>query len=153
MTNAGAVRRDLHPRLRFPRAGGNEDPRALELDHAHPAGVHRSQGLEVAEGRGVEALVAARVEERRPFGHADARSVEGDVDPAFAHGASRLRSPFSRAETMAFAAVCPSPQMEASRITWASSSRRTFSRAPSPFRARRESASSCRTVPTRQGTH
>ena len=69
-----------------------------------------------------------------------------------------LRSPsFVTAEAMALAAVWPRPQIEASRIDLADLRQEALlvvRRNPAAAgAARRWSASSCRTVPTRQGTH
>src|SRR5439155_12660946 len=165
-----------------------------DLDDAHPAHVHRSQGLQIAERRGVDALGTAGVQDGGPFGDPDWLAVDGHVDepprrghrdgpghsgrqrrdldhrwvPGKGSGAAsrpidahRVVPPVNRskremADWIALAAVCPSPQIEASRITWAISSISAISSAMEPLGrppARRRSASSCLTVPTRHGTH
>ena len=69
---------------------------------------------------------------------------------------SGIGSSVANADSMAFDAVWPSPQIEASRITWPISLSKASSSARPPIgrpdRSRCNS-SSCRTVPTRQGTH
>ena len=76
------VRVHLHARLRLARAGRHQGARPLHLDHADPADVHRGEVLQVAERRGVDALAAARVEQRRALGHPHRRAVDLHVDQA-----------------------------------------------------------------------
>src|SRR5205823_3626419 len=154
-----------HPRLRRPRAGGDQRPRALHLDHAHPADVHRRERLEVTERGRVDAGLPAGIQNGRSLGNTHGVAVDGELDQASGrrerdggHRTPPSANTSSRpsAESVAAAAVCPSPQIEASRMAAAiSPSSRTSSwRVPSVFPERsRCSASSCRTVPTRHGTH
>src|SRR5207237_3723958 len=128
------------------RAGRDERAGALELDDADATDVHRRQRVAVAERRRVDLRAPTRIEDRRALLDPHGASVDGQLDHA-----STPR--FSTADATALAAVCPRPQMDASFITCARSARtaRSF-----PFvlpDASRCSASSWRTVPTRQGTH
>src|SRR6478735_3769880 len=159
-----AVGADDHAVLGLPRARRHEHPRALELDHAHPACVHRGERLAEAERRDVERLHLAGVEDRRALGHAHGLAVDLELDGAAdrhrdcAHATSSgVKTPRTRiAESIALAAVCPRPQIDASRMATAISSSRATSSATVPrgrSDARRRSASCCRTVPTRHGTH
>ena len=169
MLHALGVGLDLHAVLGRAAAGGHQDARALDLDHADAAGVHRREVVGVAERGRVDPLRPARVEDRgRPRGR-------GPSSPSISTSTSRRggssgtawlmrallrhRRAWSRctADCTALAAVWPSPQIEASRITWAISSSRASSSAagsrscgPATSRC---SASSWRTVPTRHGTH
>src|SRR5665647_1980900 len=157
----------LHPRrvgvhdhagLDLARAGGNERPGAFDLDDADAAHVHRRERVAVTERRRLDLEPAARVEDRRALGDADLPAVDGQLDDPLdgvdaddGHGASTPR--FIMADWTALAAVWPRPQIDASRITCASSASTSSSL---PFvlpDASRCSASSWRTVPTRQGTH
>src|SRR6267143_6003727 len=65
-----------HLRLDGARAGGHQDARALHFDDADAADVDRRQGLEVAQGRRVDLLGPAGLQDRRPFRHAHGRSVD-----------------------------------------------------------------------------
>src|SRR6185437_3629925 len=163
----------------------------LDLHHADPAHVHRREVLKVAQRRGVDALLPARVQQGGALGHPDRLAVDRDVDQPprrrqehsplarlrgarsrrlpsslvspdadaplrLAHDGSLPIRPSFTAEAVALTAVWPSPQMEASRATAAMSSSRASSVRTEPSgapRTSRPSSSSCRTVPTRQGTH
>ena len=63
------------------------------------------------------------------------------------------KSPRFRADLTADAAVCPKPQIDASDITEAKSSNNDISASRVCLSVIRISNSSCRTVPTLQGTH
>src|SRR5262249_39237952 len=147
-----------HPVLDLARTGGNERPRLLELDHADAANVDRGQCVPVAERRRVDADPPARVENRRALGHAHGLAVDGQLDDALrgrdrdgGHWASTPR--LWIAESTAFAAVWPRPQIEASRITCVRSPSTASSSPCGLPEASRCSASSWRTVPMRHGTH
>src|SRR5690242_8597096 len=162
-----------HAGFGLARAGGHQRPRPLDLHHADPAHVHRGEGLQVAQRRRVDALLPARVQQGGALGHPHRLAVDRDVDQPprrrqehLAHsgslpfapgppGAAPIRPSFT-ADVVALTAVWPSPQMEASRATAAMSSSRASSVLTEPRgapRTSRPSSSSCRTVPTRQGTH
>ncbi len=66
----------LHPGLGLARAGRRQHARALDLDDAHPAGVHRRQRLEVAERRHLGAGGAAGVEQRAALRHRHRAAVD-----------------------------------------------------------------------------
>jgi len=87
-----------------------------------------------------------------------AQAVDDQLDHPFrrgdrdgGHGTSTPK--FAIADSTALAAVWPSPQIEASRITWARSASTSSSLPFALPEASRCRASSWRTVPTRQGTH
>ena len=135
---------DRHPRLDAPRAGRDQHPGAGHLDHAHPADVDRRQRLEEAQRGNVEPAGPARLEDRRAGRDPRRLAVDHDLDRRRGRSAvgatgGRLgggggcepdRSSGSRgaasradrarkiADSTALDAVCPSPQIEASRITW-----------------------------------
>src|SRR5205807_1079088 len=130
----------------------------LDLDDADAADVHRCERVAVAEGRLLVAEHAARVENRRAFEDAHRLAVDRQLDHLLrrgeddaAHVANTFR--FTIADATAFAAVWPRPQIDASRITCASSASVCSSSSWARPAARRCSASSWRTVPTRHGTH
>src|SRR5262249_50089576 len=142
-----------HPVLDRARARGHERARALQLDHADAADVRRLQRLPEAQRRGVDLELPAGVEDRRALGDLDLRLVDREGDPARRHANTPT---LPMADSMAEDAVWPRPQIEASRIASpisaiSASSSWTVPRVrPESSRA---SASSWRTVPTRQGTH
>src|SRR5207342_876590 len=78
--NAFGVRLDLHPRLDLAGARGDEHARALELDDADPARVHRRQVVGEAERRRVDALAAEGVQDGGALGHADGPAVDLELD-------------------------------------------------------------------------
>src|SRR5690348_8410368 len=163
---ADALRRglDLHPVLDLARARRDEHPRPLHLDHADAAGVHRRERLAEAQRGDVEAGAAAGVEDRLalagphrlPVDLELDRAPQGDRDGAHETASVRNGRRPRSADSIAFAAVWPRPQIEASRMPRAISSSSASSSSTEPrgrsFTSRR-SASCWRTVPTRQGTH
>ena len=80
MADPLGIGQDLHPGLDRTRAGGGEHACALDLDDADPTDVDRRQVLEIAQGRGVDALGAAGVEDGRPGRHADGLAVDRQLD-------------------------------------------------------------------------
>src|SRR6266704_1171653 len=157
----------MHHHVCFGLAGarGSENSRALYFHHAYPAHVDRRQALQVAKGRRVDPERPAGLQDGGAFRDANALSIDGELDQASGrangNGAHDLALPpnapsLAIADLTALDAVCPSPQMEASCMAWPISDRilRSSSREPNGWpRRRRCSTSSCRTVPTRQGTH
>src|SRR4029077_2374820 len=104
--------------------------------------------------RRVDAERVARVEDRRALGDLDGLVVDREADGALRHV---VKAPSrSMADSIAEEAVWPRPQMEASRMAWPISAMSASSSCTLP-RVRpdssRATASSWRTVPTRQGTH
>ena len=160
------VRAHLHAGLDRARAGGHEHARALDLDDAHPARVHRREVLGVAQRRRVHARGAAGVQDRRALGHADRsrrRSRGRSVRGGGSSGTALMRSPpaeqAERARSPTGPRSRPSGRARRSRrpasrrdVLRAGRARRPTSRTCGP-RTSRCSASSWRTVPTRQGTH
>src|SRR5262249_20351640 len=137
-----------HVGLDAPRAGGHEHARTLELDHADAADVGRLQRLAVAQGRRVDLELRAGLQDRGALRHLDLAVVDGEADHALRH--ANIPS-FAMADSIAEEAVWPRPQIEASRIACPISA---ISASSSPRvcpESSRASASSWRTVPTRQG--
>src|SRR6185437_6577038 len=157
-------RPDLHPVLDLARARRHEHARALDLDHADAAGVHRRERLAEAERGDVEVGAAAGIQDRLALAGPHRLAVDLELDRApqsdrdGAHDTASVRNGRRprRADSIAFAAVWPRPQIEASRMPRAISSSSASSSWTEPrgrsFTSRR-SASCWRTVPTRQGTH
>src|SRR4029077_7304475 len=160
------------------RTRRNKGARAFQLHDADAADVHRRERLEKTKRGRFDAQLARRVQNGRAFADSYRLSIDGDFTFAprrgwrnLRHGRARHRRQQSRrlqllahenklqrsiAERMAVDAVCPSPQIEASRIACAISFSIPVScaREPSGWGATsRCSASSWRTVPTRHGTH
>src|SRR5947209_5755908 len=146
-----------HSFLGLARARRHKRARALDLDDAHAAHVHRRERVPVTQRRRLDAEHPAGIEDRRALEHAHRLPVDGQLDHLLrrgdgnGHAANTPRLVI--ADATAFAAVCPSPQIDASRITWATSASVASSSGCGRPAARRCSASSCRTVPTRHGTH
>src|SRR5205085_10150234 len=133
-------RADDHAVLDPARARRDEHPRALDLDHAHPARVDGRERLAVAERRDVHALPAARLQDRLALAGAHLLAVDLDLHrppqrdrnrahatPSAVNGRSALI-----AESIAFAAVWPRPQIDASRMPRAISSSSTISSPTDP---------------------
>ncbi len=146
MSDPLAVGLDRHPGFDPTRARWHQGSTALNLDHAHPANVDRSEGLQVTESRLIFAESTTGIEQGRPFRHDDLDLI--DRERYVRHLAAHTR-PLEMADRTTDAAVCPRPQMEASLIARSISSIRPTSMPP----VARATASSTRTVPTRQGTH
>ena len=157
MADPLGIGQDLHPRLDRARAGRREDARAGDLDDADPTDVDRGEALEVAQRRGVDALGATGVEDRRAGRHADGLAVDGQLDARDLGRGRRLgwlartrrRSEQDRVDrhrptisgcrnalSMALLAVWPRPQIEASRIAWPTSGGGPAHRPPSRAAAR-----------------
>src|SRR5690606_38805255 len=152
-------------------AGRDERARAFHLDDADTAGVDRGERFAVAERRRLDADLLAGLHDRRALGHRDALAVNRQLDGAvrvqrelvdcrsYCHVVALLplnRCSLWMADCTAIGAVWPRPQIEASRITCATSSisRISSSTEPSGRPATSRWRASCwRTVPTRQGTH
>ena len=126
VAHALAVGMDHHARLGLARAGGNEHARALELDDADAAGVDRRQRLQIAEGRRVDVDRVTGFEDGASFRNSGRLAVDRQRHRShgpFLCSGGHERFPFSKSfnlctpERTAPAAVCPSPQIEASRIT------------------------------------
>src|SRR5581483_11708493 len=157
---------DDHARLDRARTGGGQHPGTLDLDHADAAGILGSERVAVTQRGDGRPHVPGRCQDRGALGHAPYFTVDGDLDQPTRQlggdgrsnrdGHAGKTSRRSMAEAMAEAAVWPSPQMEASRMTVPTSARRASSSARLPSgrsAARRSRVSAWRTVPTRQGTH
>src|SRR5882724_2275555 len=154
-----------HARLDLPRTGGYQDPRAFDFDHADTADIDRGQILQIAQCRDVNVLAPTGLEYGRPFWHPDRIPIDAQFDVASgatgrvpSHDASSgvKYLSWAMADSMALGAVCPRPQIEASRMTCAMSARRASSSWSEPsnwLSISRCSHSSWRTVPMRQGTH
>src|SRR5690606_3606617 len=141
---------DHHPVFDLAGAGGDEGPAPLDLDHAHPADVDGGEGGRPAQRGLVFSHGAARLEDRRPLRDLHRTTVDGDGDLRLPTSDFRRHStPNSIAERTTDAAVWPKPQIEASFMATSSSSMSSASTVP----LERATASSTRTVPTRQGTH
>ena len=72
---------DLHPVLARPRARDRRMLLALDLDDAHPAGAEAGQLGLVAEGRDLDPVVAADLEDRLALEALDDAAVDLDPDP------------------------------------------------------------------------
>src|SRR6185436_9748622 len=141
------------------RAGGDADRDAIDrqLD-GRPDGRRRRDGRTTWTGRRPEqdvgqGLGAGRLAGMRRISMR--RRVAIHRQAVAAHSATNAG--WRNALSIAELAVWPSPQIEASRMTWPSSRRSASSssrRSAEPAAATsRASSSSWRTVPTRQGTH
>src|SRR5262249_5373083 len=69
-----------HIRLDLAGAGRDQDARPFQLDDAYPADIHRRQSLEIAEGRRVDGVGSAGLEDSRALGHSDGLTVYSYVD-------------------------------------------------------------------------
>ena len=143
MLHALGVGRDLHPVLGRAAARGHQRAGALDLDDADPARVHRREVVgETQRGR-VDPLRTTCVEDRRALRdphrlpvHLDVEEPAGRVQRDRAHAlAPSASNRWSRctADCTAAAAVWPSPQIDASRMTWAISSINASSCAREPI--------------------
>ena len=72
---------DLHPRFARPRAADGRVLLALDLDDAHPARPEAGQLRLVAQGRDLDPVVAADLEDRLPGEALDDPPVDLDADP------------------------------------------------------------------------
>ena len=135
------MRLDLHPVLDLARARRHEHARALDLAHADAAGVDRRERALPAHRRDLDALALRDVEDRLVLARRDGLAVERELDgagwragPGPAHRCppvsktSSLRS----ADSIASAAVWPSPQIDASRIEAVISSSSAYSCSTDP---------------------
>src|SRR5262249_7651975 len=133
--------------------------RALELNHANPARILGRESVAVAERGSVLSRRVAGGEDRAPLRGGHLRAVDGDrhLFDGRVHLLSASTPKRSIADSIAVHAARPRPQMEESFITKPTSRSNWTSRpvaaASWRLRAMRSSASSWRTVPTRQGTH
>ena len=73
---------DHHPLLGQPRTRRHQRARALELDHADPAGIRRRQRLAEAQRRCVDLERAAGIEQRRALCDGDLALVDRQLDGA-----------------------------------------------------------------------
>src|ERR1700674_143450 len=119
------------------------------------------ESLDVTERWRVDLLPAAGLEDGRPLGHLQFETIDADPHQPLGLRHDRthrprlpfpLNRPSRKADSVAADTVCPSPQIDASRIAPPMSDSIDTSSSEPPL-ASRYSASSCRTVPTRQGTH
>ena len=154
------------PALGGARTGRHQGARALQLHHAHPAGVHRRQVVGESTGLGVvdAGHFPAGIQNRRPLGSPapryGRRSVSvppcgPDPSPSPASIAISLML-FQQSQGVAPTAApppryAPVPQIEASPITCARSPSSARSAPPAPSRHRRASDFflACRTYPAR----
>src|SRR5215471_6014695 len=176
--HALGIRSHHHSCFHFARARRHQRSRAFQFHHTHAAYVDRRQRLEEAKRRRIDSNIPRRIKNRRAFRHRHAFSIDRDSDFTSRLGHRNFRRRRARhrnqrrrsmrlfahekrphrsiAERIAPEAVCPSPQIEASRIACAISLSNALSCSLEPSGLRptnRCSASSCRIVPTRHGTH
>src|SRR5437016_200546 len=134
------VRLDIHAGFNFSRTRRHQRARAGKLDHAHAADVDRREILQIAQRRRVDADRPAGVENRHGFGHLQGLPVDFDFDLLLlrpfgrcrrmtgwwwrykpngirsTHGTYNFKFKFASADSIAFDAVWPRPQIDASRM-------------------------------------
>src|SRR6185369_7573164 len=120
VADAISIRAHHHAWFDLPRAGRRESPRALHLDDAQSAGVDRRQRLQVAQRRRLDPDNVAGLENRRAIRRGYWTIVNRQLD-------HRKTCSFLMADWTAVEAVCPRPQIDASRIASARSSIRATS--------------------------
>src|SRR5712692_4720694 len=156
----------LHSGFDLARTSGYQHARAFHLHHTDAADVDRGEGLQVAEGGRVDSAAATGLQDGAPLGDLELVTIDLDRNHPGGGSAQRgihrrppplvLKRPSRMADSTAEPAVWPRPQIEASRMAWLTSASSAVSRSREPITrplAIRCRASSCRTVPTRQGTH
>src|SRR5437763_1693302 len=176
--NALRIRANHHAGFYFSRTRRHQRPRAFEFHDAHAANVHGRQRFEKTERRRFNPEFPRGIQNGRAFGNTHGLAIDRDFNFTARPGCRNLRhgrawnwNQWGRrlelfahknrlhrsiAERIAPEAVCPSPQMEASRIACAISFSSALSCSCEPIGLRctkRCNASSCRIVPTRHGTH
>ena len=131
---------DVHARFDFSRTRGRQRARAGKLDDADAAHVHGCEILQIAQRRRVDADRPAGVENRHGFGHLQGLPVDFDFDLLLlrpfgrcrrmtgwwwrykpngirsTHGTYNFKFKFASADSIAFDAVWPRPQIDASRM-------------------------------------
>ena len=154
MHRARAVARDFHPRRRCAAARWRQHALALDLDHAGAAIAVGAHAFLVAKMRNVDAVALRRLDDRLTALGAELDTVQEKLGALHVerffirsvHSASSWGK-YLITHVIGLGAACPSPQIDASIMTWESSASSAVShfgvaRSPTAF-----------WVPTRQGVH